>query len=57
MLAGNIPKKNQKIAVAWVLKNKEMLRATWENKHGHIKFPDMNIKIPNSWKDNENAQE
>lgn len=57
VLAGNIPKKNQKIAVAWVLENKEMLRTTWENKHGIIKFPDMNIKIPNSWNENKNAKE
>ena len=45
VLAGNIPKKNQKIAVTWVIENLEMLRASWENKHGLIKFPDMIIKI------------
>lgn len=50
VLAGNIPKKNQKIAVEWVIKNFEMLRTTWENKHGVIKFPDINIKIPSNWK-------
>lgn len=44
VLAGNIPKKNQKIAVTWVIENLEMLRASWENKHGLIKFPDMIIK-------------
>lgn len=49
VLVGNIPKKNQKIAVAWVIENLEMLRTTWENKHGVIKFPDMNIKIPSNW--------
>ncbi len=54
VLAGNIPKKNQKIAVAWVMENLEILRATWENKHGLIKFPDMNIKIPSDWKDGKN---
>lgn len=54
VLAGNIPKKNQKIAVAWVMENMEMLRSTWENKHGFIKFPDMNIKIPSDWKDGKN---
>ena len=34
--------------------NLEMLRTIWENKHGLIKFPDMNIKISNSWKEDEN---
>ena len=53
VLAGNIPKKNQKIAVEWVTNNLEMLRATWENKHGLIKFPDMNVKIPSSWNEDE----
>ena len=51
VLAGNIPKKNQKIAITWVLENLDMLRETWKNKHGIIKFPDMNIKIPSSWKE------
>ena len=50
VLVGNIPKKNQKIAVTWVIENLEMLRTTWKNKHGVIKFPDMNIKIPSNWK-------
>lgn len=54
VLTGNIPKKNQKIAVAWVVDNLEMLRTTWENKHGLIKFPDMNIKIPSNWCEGEN---
>ena len=51
VLAGNIPKKNQKIAVKWVVDNLEMLRTTWKNKYGLIKFPDMNIKIPDWWRD------
>lgn len=54
VLAGNIPKKNQKIAVTWVIENLEMLRASWENKHGLIKFPDMIIKIQSDWKDGKN---
>ncbi len=49
VLDGNIPKKNQKIAVEWVINNLDMLRITWENKHGIIKFPDMNTKIPSDW--------
>ena len=52
VLAGNIPKKNEKIAVSWVKDNIETLRITWKNKHGIIKYPDMNIKIPDEWKDN-----
>ena len=51
ILAGNIPRKNQKIAVDWVMENLESLRTKWENKHGIIKFPDMNFKISNVWKE------
>ncbi|MBR3781379.1 MAG: DUF4160 domain-containing protein [Clostridia bacterium] len=29
VLDGNLPRKNQKIAIAWVLKNKENLLNTW----------------------------
>ena len=46
VLAGNIPKKNQRIAVDWVKNNIDDLREKWENKHGIIKFPDMNAKRP-----------
>ena len=31
ILAGNLPKKNQKIAVEWVLKNKDKLLNDWKN--------------------------
>lgn len=48
ILAGNIPKRNQQIAVTWVLDNIDMLRTKWENKHGLIKFPDMNVKKPSN---------
>ena len=30
------------------------VKSTRENKHGLIKFPDMNIKIPSDWKDGKN---
>ena len=46
ILAGNIPRKNQMIAVDWVSNNLEELRTKWENKHGIIRFPDMNAKRP-----------
>ena len=46
VLAGNIPRKNQKIALDWVKNNLDELRTKWENKHGIIIFPDMNAKIP-----------
>lgn len=48
ILAGNIPKRNQKIAVQWVVENLDMLRKEWENRHGIIKFPDMNTKVSSS---------
>ena len=44
ILAGNIPKKNQKIAVEWVKNNLDDLRMNWKSKHGVIIFPDMNAK-------------
>lgn len=50
ILAGNIPKKNQKIAVEWAQKNIEELRKRWANKYGIIKFPDRNAKIPSTHK-------
>lgn len=53
MLSGNIPKKNQRIAVEWVIDNLDIQRTTWENKHGLLKFPDINIKISSSWKEGE----
>lgn len=31
VLAGNLPNKNQKIAVKWVLENKEKLLSDWSN--------------------------
>lgn len=31
VLAGNLPKKNQKVAVEWVLKNKDKLLVDWRN--------------------------
>ena len=31
ILAGNLPKKNQKIAVEWVLKNKDKLLNDWKD--------------------------
>lgn len=49
VLAGNIPKKNQKAADLWVMENREELRKRWENKHGIIIFPDMNARIPESY--------
>lgn len=49
ILAGNLPKRNAKIAVEWVMENMDLLRGKWENKHGIIKFPDMNIKISSNW--------
>ena len=49
ILAGNLPKRNQKIAVEWFKENLDSLMEKWENKHGIIIFPDMNIKIPSSW--------
>lgn len=49
VLAGNIPRRNQKIAVEWVMENLDLLRNSWENKHGIISFPDINMRIPRSW--------
>ena len=31
VLAGNLPRKNQKIAVEWVIKNKDKLLHDWQN--------------------------
>ena len=49
ILAGNIPAKNERIAVEWVKENLGILREKWNDKHTIIKYPDMNAIIPEEW--------
>ena len=46
ILAGNIPRKNQKIAAEWVTTHLLELREKWKEKHGRISYLDMNTKKP-----------
>lgn len=46
VLAGNIPKKNEKIAVDYVLQNKDRLINEWIDIHGTTVLPDMYKKRP-----------
>jgi hypothetical protein len=47
VLSGNIPKKNERIAVDYVLAHREKLLNEWNDIHGKTVLPDVFCKRPN----------